>query len=85
MSSIPSKFGGNFEYSPGMPIKADASIRGCLKWTKGHDEVPKGPLKWTNDGRGVSAIEAVGKVEGQARRERVAVLRTRSRKSRKSS
>ena len=84
-SNIPTRFGGDFEYEPGMPTKADSAIRQRLKWSKPHDEVPRGPLKWTDDGKGVSAIEAIGRIRGQERRERIAVLRTGGKKSRKSS
>ena len=83
ISNIPTRFGGHFEYDPGMPINVDARIRERLKWSKGFDEISKGPLKWT-DSKGVSAIETVGQIGGQARRQRIAVLRTCGTKNRKS-
>lgn len=80
MSNIPKRFGGDFDYEQGMAIDLDAPTREVLSWLPPHKELPLGPLKWTEDGKGGVSIVTVGKSDGKLRNERIATLRSHGRK-----
>lgn len=83
MENIPRRFDGKFEYSHGMPIQLDADLRQLLTWLPPHAELPMGPLKWTEDGKGSATIISRGKSDGKQKSEKVATLRTRELKGKK--
>ncbi|KAL3440693.1 CRAL-TRIO domain-containing protein [Aspergillus insuetus] len=71
--NIPRRFGGDFDWSHGMPVDLDAGIRGALTW-RGEQKLPQGPIKWELDKSGRRAAVAVGSVDGTVRADKVAVL-----------
>ncbi len=83
MENIPRRFGGDFEYSHGMPIQLDADLQQLLTWVPPHSGLPMGPLKWTDDGKGTAAVVSLGKSKGKQNNEEIATLRTRELKGKK--
>ena len=75
MADIPQRFGGEFEFYHGMQPELDPAISDMLKWQGSHTSLPKGPMKWTDEGWGRRAAVAVGSSGGRMRNEKIAVLR----------
>ncbi|KAL8730355.1 MAG: hypothetical protein Q9166_004120 [cf. Caloplaca sp. 2 TL-2023] len=76
MADIPTRFGGQFEYEPGMPFDLDPVIARRLVWKSGSDKrLPKGPIKWVETGDGSKMAVAVGSQGGKKRKEKLAVIR----------
>jgi hypothetical protein len=71
--NIPHRFGGDFDWSHGMPVDLDAGIRGALTWG-GEQKLPSGPIKWELDKGGRRTAVAVGSVNGAARVDNIAVF-----------
>ncbi|KAK2768506.1 hypothetical protein FQN54_000361 [Arachnomyces sp. PD_36] len=71
MESIPSRFGGKFDWDHGMPLDLDAGIKAGLEW-EGEKELPRGPLKWVLDEAERKTAVSVGSIDGVARTARVA-------------
>lgn len=81
IADIPKKYGGEFDYQFGMPPSLDEEIRGVVTWMDGKDrkdgessELPIGPMRWVNGEDGGRIGVAVGKVNGQRKRDEVLKL-----------
>lgn len=79
MSDIPQRFGGEFEFYHGMQPMLDPEISDLLNWQSPHKDLPKGPIKWIDEGWGRRAAVAVGSKEGRARREKIAAVGSKKR------
>ncbi|KAL8993180.1 MAG: hypothetical protein Q9169_006536, partial [Polycauliona sp. 2 TL-2023] len=77
VADIPTRFGGQFEYEPGMPYSLDPAIARRLVWKSrsSDNKLPKGPIKWVETGDGSKMAVAVGSHGGKERREELAVMR----------
>ncbi|KAL8688266.1 MAG: hypothetical protein Q9224_004928 [Gallowayella concinna] len=76
IADIPTRFGGQFEYEPGMRYDLDPVVARRLVWQSGSDnKLPRGPVKWVETGDGNKMAIAVGSQGGKTRREKLAVLR----------
>ena len=77
VADIPTRFGGRFEYEPGMPYSLDPVIARRLVWKSGSTDnhLPRGPIKWVDSGDGSKMAVAVGSQGGKERREVLAVMR----------
>ncbi|KAL8675548.1 MAG: hypothetical protein Q9168_000060 [Polycauliona sp. 1 TL-2023] len=77
VADIPTRFGGQFQYEPGMPYNLDPVIARRLVWkSKSSDnKLPRGPIKWVETGDGSKMAVAVGSQRGKERREELAVMR----------
>ncbi|KAL8757408.1 MAG: hypothetical protein Q9199_002241 [Rusavskia elegans] len=77
VADIPTRFGGQFQYEPGMPYSLDPIIARRLVWKSGSSDnkLPKGPIKWVETGDGSKMAVAVGSQGGKERREELAVIR----------
>ncbi|KAL2782778.1 CRAL-TRIO domain-containing protein [Aspergillus keveii] len=71
--NIPRRFGGDFDWSHGMPVDLDAGVRRALTW-RGEQKLPQGPIKWELDKSGGRTAVAVGSVDGTSRADKIAVL-----------
>jgi hypothetical protein len=71
--NIPRRFGGNFDWSHGMPVDLDVGVRRALMW-RGEQKLPQGPIKWELDKSGGRTAVAVGSVDGTPRADKIAVL-----------
>ncbi|KAJ5808862.1 SEC14 cytosolic factor [Penicillium riverlandense] len=71
MESIPSKFGGGFDWDHGTSLNIDVGIQAGLGW-EGEKELPLGPMKWVLDEAGRKTAVAVGSIDGVTRAARVA-------------
>lgn len=75
LDNIPTKFGGTFDFTPGMIPDIDLGIRRVLDWSpSSRKELPPGPIKWNVDSTGRKVAVAIGTVNGTSRFEPVAVL-----------
>ncbi|KAL8827998.1 MAG: hypothetical protein Q9191_002848 [Dirinaria sp. TL-2023a] len=79
MADIPQRFGGEFESYHGMQPMLDPVISGMLNWQSPHKDLPKGPIKWIDEGWGRRAAVAVGSKEGRARKEKIATVGSKKR------
>lgn len=77
LDNIPTKFGGTFNFTPGMIPDLDLGIRHALDWSpSSEEELPPGPFKWSLDSTGRKVAVAVGSVDGILRVQPVAILNT---------
>ncbi|KAL4876925.1 CRAL-TRIO domain-containing protein [Aspergillus karnatakaensis] len=70
--SIPINIGGAFRFTTGMLPDFDEQLRAALNLT---GDLPRGPLKWVRDESGERKAVATGTVDGEERKQEVAVLR----------
>ena len=77
VADIPTRFGGQFKYEPGMSFSLDPVIARRLVWKSGSPDnhLPRGPIKWVDAGDGSKMAVAVGSQGGKERREVLAVMR----------
>lgn len=78
IENIPQSLGGKHVFEAGMQSSLDQSISQQLDWIVERDAnstLPRGPVKWVVDEKGVRTAVAVGTIDGKARLERIAVLR----------
>ncbi|KAL8659055.1 MAG: hypothetical protein Q9226_000636 [Calogaya cf. arnoldii] len=77
VADIPTRFGGQFQYEPGMPYSLDPILARRLVWKSGSadNKLPRGPIKWVETGDGSKVAVAVGSQGGKERREELAVIR----------
>ncbi|KAM0293795.1 hypothetical protein ACHAO9_001481 [Fusarium lateritium] len=76
IESIPTEYGGKFEYQPGMPPKLDQGILDHFEWTFPGDRMPEGPVKWTESQDGGRVLLATGSVDGERRNEVLASIKS---------
>lgn len=79
MADIPQRFGGEFAYYHGMQPVVDGAISDMLSWQPPNSSLPKGPMKWIDEGWERRAAVAVGSAEGRNREEKIAILRSEKR------
>ncbi|KAF4989057.1 hypothetical protein FGRMN_9387 [Fusarium graminum] len=60
IESIPTEYGGEFDYIPGRPPKLDQGILEHLDWNLSGDRLPEGPIKWSEDQDGRRLVRATG-------------------------
>ena len=81
-SNIPKKYGGLLEYEYGMPPLLDPSIQEELSWTDpkyaAEKTLPQGPMRLYEEKDGTLSLLLLGSVDGKARREKIAVIRPRN-------
>ena len=77
--NIPKRFGGKLEYDFGSEMMLGPAISERLTWEPEvkNASLPQGPIKWVEGEEGSMVAYAVGKTGGEARRERIAVLKAR--------
>jgi len=78
MTNIPKRFGGDFDFHHGMQPNLDPVIADMLSWHPSNSQIPKGPMKWVDEGWGKRAAVAVGSSRGRIREEKIAVLRSKN-------
>jgi hypothetical protein len=71
--NIPNQLGGEFAYEHGMIPELDDRIQQSLTWLRSR-KLPPGPIKWVVGGNGDKKAIAVGRIDGEARQEEVAIL-----------
>jgi hypothetical protein len=69
IESIPTEYGGGFDYQPGMPPKLDQDILEHFEWAFPGDRLPAGPIKWAESQDGGRVLLATGSVDGEKRNE----------------
>jgi hypothetical protein len=69
IESIPTEYGGGFEYQPGMPPKLDQGILEHFEWAFSGDRLPAGPIKWAESQDWGRVLLATGSVDGERRNE----------------
>lgn len=75
LDNIPTKLGGDFNFTQGMIPDVDEGIGRALVWEPAsRKSLPPGPLKWSVDSVGRKVAVAVGSVDGKPRVETIAVL-----------
>ena len=79
LADIPQRFGGEFEFYHGMQPVLDPVIADLLSWQPSQSTLPKGPMKWVDEGWGRRAAVATGSSDGSGRNEKIAVLRPHKR------
>ncbi|KAI9155011.1 SEC14 cytosolic factor [Paramyrothecium foliicola] len=78
VESIPTQFGGKFEFEHGMTPKLDDGLLKSVNWCSGcSDELPTGPIKWIYDKKNGYTMLAVGSSKGQQRHEALAYIPTK--------
>ena len=77
--NIPKRFGGKLEYDFGSEMMLGSAISERLTWLseETNPSLPQGPIKWVEGEEGSRIAVAVGKTGGEARREKIAVLKAR--------
>ncbi|KAM0351699.1 hypothetical protein ACHAPU_002709 [Fusarium lateritium] len=76
IESIPTEYGGEFEYMPGSPPRLDQDILKYLEWNISGDSLPEGPIKWIEDQDGRRVVLATGYANGKMRSEVLATTKT---------
>ncbi|KAJ5211189.1 hypothetical protein N7491_011009 [Penicillium cf. griseofulvum] len=72
-ANIPTKFGGKFQFTHGMPPDLDGNIQQLLKLDSSKS-LPPGPLKWIQDSDGRRTALAVGSKAGSERSVKIATV-----------
>ena len=76
VANIPKRYGGEFDFKPGMLPILDDEIRQRLTWAPSSDQrLPTGPIQWVNRSDKSMVAVAVGSVKGEKRRYDVATLK----------
>ncbi|KAF5676553.1 cinnamoyl reductase [Fusarium heterosporum] len=71
IESLPTEYGGEFDYIPGRPPKLDQVILDHLDWKLSGDRLPEGPIKWGEDQHGRRLVLATGHANGKLRSEQL--------------
>lgn len=69
IESIPTEYGGEFEYQPGMPPRLDQDILEYFEWKFPGGRLPEGPIKWAEGQDEGRVLLATGSVGGKRRNE----------------
>ena len=73
LGNIPTEFGGDLNFDPGMPPLIDTLIAERMSWKSvSNGTFPTGPLKWVVDVDGSPAAIAVGEANGKPRNDKFA-------------
>lgn len=79
-NNIPKKYGGQFDFEFGMTPDLDSEIKASMEWLdKDGDEIvediPKGPMRWTESEDGKRTAIAVGTEGGAPRNRQIMTVR----------
>ncbi|KAH7257893.1 CRAL-TRIO domain-containing protein [Fusarium tricinctum] len=69
IESIPTEYGGKFEYQPGMPPRLDQDILEHFEWALPGGRLPEGPIKWVESQDEGRVLLTTGSVDGKGRNE----------------
>jgi hypothetical protein len=73
--NIPKKYGGELDYSFGQLGNPDPAWEGVIRWEKGHNSFPSGPLLWEDvPGEDRLACVQLGAENGKTKREVICTL-----------
>ncbi|RGP74496.1 cral trio domain [Fusarium longipes] len=74
VESIPTEYGGKFEYKPGMAPRLDEGLLKRMKWALPGNTLPEGPIKLIQDENKRRSVVATGSVNGNKREDVIATF-----------